>query len=237
MPADIITCPNCSTRNRVPEGAGGKPVCSACWSPLKLMTVSPASSRPTPAPSGAGDSGGKGWIWFLLVCGIVAGLAAFNNSSNSTPSRPSAPANSPQAEAFKPAPSLLTPEPLINHGEVSNLTGHSSVAPFRVVTSGSGYYLVKLVDRVTGRDAFYLFVHGGRTAEVDVPLGNYELRYASGTTWYGIEHLFGSETVYSKSPTPMNFTFDGHSYSGNSVTLYLVRDGNMRTQRIRKAEF
>jgi hypothetical protein len=44
-----------------------------------------------------------------------------------------------------------------------------------------------------------IFVRGGENVETLVPLGSYYVRYASGTTWYGHDHLFGDyHTGYSK---------------------------------------
>ena len=34
MPADLITCPNCGRRNRVPAAANGTPRCGNCHKPL-----------------------------------------------------------------------------------------------------------------------------------------------------------------------------------------------------------
>lgn len=126
---------------------------------------------------------------------------------------------------------------MVGHGVFSNQTGRPGLAPFKVNTSGDGYYLVKLVERATGQDAFLLFLHGGRSAEIDVPLGTYEMRYASGDTWYGMTDLFGEDTVYSKSDSVLSFANDGYQYTGHEVTLYTVRHGNMRTRRIGKSDF
>jgi thioredoxin 2 len=34
MPARVITCPSCGTRNRVPSAAGGRPQCASCHAAL-----------------------------------------------------------------------------------------------------------------------------------------------------------------------------------------------------------
>jgi thioredoxin 2 len=38
MAADVVTCPNCSTRNRVPGAASGTPRCGQCHQPLPWIT-------------------------------------------------------------------------------------------------------------------------------------------------------------------------------------------------------
>ena len=35
--------------------------------------------------------------------------------------------------------------------------------------------------------------------ELKVPLGTFEIRYASGKQWYGYNYLFGDDTSYSKA--------------------------------------
>jgi thioredoxin 2 len=37
--ADIVTCPNCGKRNRVPAAAGGVPRCAACHTALPRLTA------------------------------------------------------------------------------------------------------------------------------------------------------------------------------------------------------
>ena len=68
-----------------------------------------------------------------------------------------------------------------------------------------------------------LFLRGGTPFQTQVPLGNYELRYAAGDTWYGETHLFGKNTKYAKASDTFNFTFDGNRYSGYTVELILQK--------------
>lgn len=68
-----------------------------------------------------------------------------------------------------------------------------------------------------------IFVRGGENVETLVPLGSYYVRYASGTTWYGHDHLFGDyHTGYSKADEVFNFTVDGDTVRVFSITLYTV---------------
>lgn len=77
-----------------------------------------------------------------------------------------------------------------------------------------------------------VFVRGGATVEVEVPLGQFEIRYASGENWYGPQYLFGPDTGYSKAEEVFQFTNDGYQISGYTITLYSVAGGNLRTSRI-----
>jgi hypothetical protein len=82
---------------------------------------------------------------------------------------------------------------------------------------------------MAGRTVMTMYVEGGRYFETEVPLGSYEMRYASGKTWYGTTHLFGPETSYAKADRPFDFSFDGSQYSGYTVELIMQSSGNLRT--------
>lgn len=113
----------------------------------------------------------------------------------------------------------------------------TTTAPFSVETKGDGYYYLKLKDAQTKKDAFILFVHGGKTVETEVPLGDYYLYYAHGDTWYGSTDLFGPETVYMKSDDLFEFYVDDDYVNGWSIELYLQENGNMNTEAIDASEF
>ena len=79
-----------------------------------------------------------------------------------------------------------------------------------------------------------IFIRNGETAsDMDVPTGTYELRYASGDSWYGETDLFGPSTSYSKAES--FFTFGNGS--GYTVELYKQVNGNLHTNSIDKDDF
>jgi hypothetical protein len=86
-----------------------------------------------------------------------------------------------------------------------------------------------------------MFVRAGSIAETEVPLGQFEARYATGQKWYGYEKLFGSETLFSKVDRNLKFyedtNYEGTTVHGCSVTLYKVRYGNLSTSRINASQF
>jgi hypothetical protein len=82
-----------------------------------------------------------------------------------------------------------------------------------------------------------IFVRGGDTVQVEVPLGTYVVKYASGTTWYGYDYRFGPETDYSKAESKFDFRNDGYQISGYTITLYRVAGGNLHTRGLSPAEF
>ena len=158
------------------------------------------------------------------------------------PSPPTRPPPAGRATTSPPAqprlPAAVTPPAT---GTVRWLTNAERIAPFEIQTRGEHDYLVKLVETWSGKDVGTVYVRGGTSVEVEVPLGTYTMRYATGTSWYGYEYLFGPETAYAQADETFAFerepTADGWSISGFTVTLYPVVDGNLSTTPMRGSEF
>ncbi len=66
---------------------------------------------------------------------------------------------------------------------------------------GHGNYLVKLVSNRAGFSGHQavIFVREGTAARVRLPPGQYDMRFAVGESWYGMSHLFGTETQYARA--------------------------------------
>ena len=141
-----------------------------------------------------------------------------------------------ELEQVKPLPSVPRPPSGIYS---ANFNGEQSVAPLEIRTqSGSDYY-VKVVDSYNESNTLAIYIRGGETVEVEVPLGNYEIRYASATsdTWYGDKELFGPNTSYNKADEVFSFSNNGYQVSGYSITLYQVANGNLETKSIDESQF
>ncbi len=124
-------------------------------------------------------------------------------------------------------------QPLPASGRVRVFRSGARNSPFEIKSSYGANYLLKLIDLNTKEDAMTIFVRGGTTTEVNVPSGTYEVRYASGTTWYGDELLFGPETTCSRANQPFSFSY-GRGYT---ITLYKVQNGNLSTSSMSPADF
>jgi hypothetical protein len=111
----------------------------------------------------------------------------------------------------------------------------STTGPLVIQTRfGSGNYYVKLVEKSTGIARMTIFIREGATTNtLAVPAGNYEMRYATGRTWYGEEALFGDDTIYNKADSDFNIGYG----SGYTVELYLQQSGNLETRRLSKENF
>lgn len=204
---------------------------------------------------------GVGWALGILV---VGGALWHGPTAKQTARSPAPAANAtypaPKEAARLPAANLQTPfneaaapmplrkpeiragplvpqAPLPRTGEVQTFTYAEAVAPLELKSRGASHYVVKLSDATTGRPVMTVFVRGGGTVTVEVPLGVYQVKYASGDHWYGYEKLFGPETVYSKADKVFSFQVVGQQISGYSITLYTVASGNLRTRPISAAQF
>ncbi|MDA3922588.1 MAG: hypothetical protein PF501_18220 [Salinisphaera sp.] len=110
-------------------------------------------------------------------------------------------------------------------------------APLEIRTSEGADYLVKLEDTGTNENILDVFIRGGSTTRIQVPLGSYILKYAVGKTWYGYNDFFGPDTGYSKADSIFRFSREGNQVRGYTVTLYSVTNGNLRTSKISPDNF
>jgi hypothetical protein len=228
MAERLILCSGCGAKNRISAGKYGQPKCGGCGKPLAVPGY----------PKCGGGFFSKPLTW-LAVGGLVlggyflmeerkgsssgaTGYASTDSSHSSTPSRPARP--------------VFNAAPVPASAGVMQRPSEPGVAPLGIKTRSGNDYYVKLVD-MAGRTVMTMYVEGGRYFETEVPLGTYEMRYASGKIWYGTEHLFGPETSYAKADSRFNFSFDGSQYSGYTVELILQSSGNLRTSPLSPASF
>jgi hypothetical protein len=140
----------------------------------------------------------------------------------------------PSAQASRPS---IPEQPLPLSGSIRTFTTAEREAPFEIKAAQGSNYLLKLVDAFTKAPVLTVFVRSGATVNIDVPLGVYEVRYASGEAWYGDEYLFGPDTAYSKADKTFTFEAVGNQVRGFTITLYKVAHGNLRTAAIKPTEF
>lgn len=244
----VVTCKHCGTQNRIGEiPRGRRAVCGNCRSVLGTVK----ESRPKKNSRGIT---GTAWAWVGILG--IAGIAWMVDTFQSRPQKPSTPQpslttstkrpySSNYSPSIKPAPKTPSRRPIFNEPERAlpphgDITWHSSgepVAPLVIRSSRGSHYVVKLTDYFSGQDTLSVFIHGGVTANLDVPLGKYRIKYASGERWYGPTHLFGPETAYSRADSSFDFSLTGNQVSGYTLTLYKVIDGNLHTSRISPDEF
>lgn len=238
---DMLTCPNCGQKNRVQEGEDSSgAICAKCWTRLNAESRKPV---PPPKPDGAYQAPQstqkkkprniKNIAWGLVALSsifIVPSLLVYS-VLNSESSKVKTPNSIP---IVKPT---YTKMDMPKNGAIQMFTKRERVAPLTIKTSAGSNYFVKLVTANTNDAIMTIFIRGGNTVSTNVPLGSYEVRYATGKDWYGYEHLFGEDTGYSEAETIFKFENDGYQVSGYTISLYQVRDGNLRTKRINANSF
>lgn len=234
------------------EGLSGWQPAASVLSKLGISTARPTPPSPPPPPRPApaatprrpmadvnlAYSLGKSIRWLLGNLRAVLGLGflAFIGYSMITdkPSNrglPSNTASAPAAAFTQPAQSL----PM--HGTGTKIFT-AGAAPLEIRTALDGFHHVVRIMRLPQRTlAAEYFVRSGTPLTVEVPLGTYELRYASGKTWYGWQYLFGPDTSYSKADTPFTFSDDGYQVSGYTVELIMQSGGNLSTSGLSPAQW
>lgn len=112
-------------------------------------------------------------------------------------------------------------------------------APLEIKTgaTSSEDYFVKVCRVGDTLDYMAFYIRGGESAECEVPLGTYEIKYACGETWYGVNDLFGSKTSYAKADDTFRFYEEDGYVNGWTIELYLQTNGNLETMPISAFEF
>ncbi len=173
----------------------------------------------------------------LILFGVVAIVVVFSQLQKSTSPVPTA--SNPPARTLVPTPTPFD-EPqksLPNSGTFWTFTSQPRIAPFKITTQSGSRYYIKLVDASSKATAITIFMNGAQTIHVDVPLGTFEVRWASGWIWYGPKYLFGPKTQCTKGMDLLTFARDGDYVSGHDVTLYKVPNGNFETTDVDVSEF
>ena len=228
MAERLILCSGCGAKNRISPSGSGQPKCGACGKALAVPGYSQGGLRLFKKP-----------LTWLVVGGLVLGGYLWIEESNDSGSRTTSNAPTGSSESSKPpkpAKPVFNATPVQASAGVMQWPSSQGVAPLEIKTSYGNDYYVKLVD-IAGRTVITMYVEGGRHFETKVPLGNYEMRYASGKVWYGTKHLFGPETSYAKVDRRFDFKVDGNRISGYTIELILQIGGNLSTSRLSPASF
>ena len=173
-------------------------------------TRPPPTPEPEPLKKDPPNSGGCGCLALLAIgaVALIVILPSLNTSSSSSSSKPpSTPEIYPKGENTpQPTPFNEPTVPLPDNGELVVKANYSLAAPFQIKSQTGENFLVKLVDANNGQDVMTVFVRGGETVDTRAPLGSFHVKYASGDTWYGYDHLFGPETTYTKADETFVFS-------------------------------
>jgi hypothetical protein len=192
----------------------------------------------------------RSWILKLIASIAVPGgiylLSILSKSSSTVATNQSRPVTRPTGSTYAPLPTRPTPTPFNQpwvvfptNGSYKANTNKALGAPFKVVTQAGdpNNYYCKLINAQTGICEMELYVAGGMSAEFEVPLGTYRLKYAAGMIWYGNQYLFGDSTVCTEAKAVFDFRIQGNQFVGNYVELYTRPGGNLHTEVIPRSDF
>lgn len=218
------------------------------------QVVQRRQNAPQQQQSAKGESSENGCGCLVLIGIVVAafiyfsdGCSSDSSSSDNSDSDYSSDysSNTSRNETRSYSPNLVPPKPVFSipeqslpaHGAIAWHNSKDRVAPLQVQSTRGDSYLLRLYDYPSDSLVMSVFIRGGSTLDVKVPLGIYSIKYASGEKWYGDEHLFGPQTSYSKTDSTFNFRENGYQISGFTITLYKTVSGNLSTSGISKDDF
>lgn len=222
MAERIVLCSACGQKNRILPKKG----IARCGSCKKELAIDGHD------PSGLGSTR----LWLLAGLAIVGVLGLAELQKKPTEPTPAPHSSASPIKQAQTAPAFSASPLPISTGIVSFPSGYV-IAPIRIRASSGSNFFVRLVHSFTKAHIMEIYLEGGDTFEGKVPLGSYEIRYASGNVWYGEDLLFGPSTQFHKAEKTFNFTRDGDSISGYTVELVRQRGGNLRTSTISRGEF
>ncbi|UNC91222.1 hypothetical protein [Candidatus Contubernalis alkaliaceticus] len=174
------------------------------------------------------------WVALAWILIIVLGISIYNNAQHEQQA----------AEPVTTYPEIVQPlfnepiQPLPKHGTTVEYSEEEAIAPFKIITKPQElFYFIKVVEWDSKRPVLTIFIHSGQDVDLLMPIGSYEIRFASGKTWHGEEHLFGSRTNYEKADERFNFTISGQQVFGYTLQLIDQQDGNLKKVKMKADEF
>jgi hypothetical protein len=159
--------------------------------------------------------------FFLAICGIVVISSIYNLNFSFN-----------KSQNFKKEQTL----PFPNNGQMQVFTDKELLAPLSIVTSFDKNCFFKFYDTKENL-IFTLFIRKNSSLNVKVPLGEYNVKYASGDEWYGVDKLFGFTTNIYQFDKKLIFYREGNAINGHTLTLNEVVNGNLSKKNISKASF
>lgn len=135
-------------------------------------------------------------LLLIPVCFVVSGELGRKH-------RVAAPVVKPAIQSFEwpvrlPSPFNASMVELPENGLTFQNVPAPPLAQINVQSAPGFSYMLRLDDAITGDLAIMTFVHPGSSLNLSLPYGNYIVKYACGTAWYGHQYLFGLSTRYSK---------------------------------------
>jgi len=223
----FIQCTHCGAQNRVSGySVTHTTVCGKCRMPL-----------PEPSHIRSAKFAARYSVWIVLAAIIGAAVLINEFRLSDGPASNDAQTNNEGHSPTSPTSMDYRAMP-VTQGLHQIYTSAEQIAPFRIVTpSGADSFYVKLTDASTGVLVMTFFVQGGQSFEAVVPVGTYRVKYATGSTWYGVDFVFGPDTRYSEAVKVFEFSVKNKQISGNTIELAGHGGSNLDTKTISAHQF
>lgn len=174
----------------------------------------------------------KGFIsflpWFLALLIILAVSKEVNKHISTNTTTDATSSQNVEQPIFQDSKALAIPLTSILS---TTYDQEFATCPFTLIADNKNYY-VKVCDTMRGNKTIAkFFIRAGEELTTKVPAGNYKIKYGSGEEWYGEEELFGQFSQYGESEN-LDFSFDGYSSQGNTISFYPRVNGNFHTNNI-----
>ena len=141
-----------------------------------------------------------------------------------------------EAETLRSLEEPLPPNGIFKIADPNNYDPQRS-PPFKINNSPDANTLMKLISIADGNEVMSIFIRAGQVIEVAVPEGSYQVKIASGQTWYGDSVRFGPKTSYGKLDADFIFSISGDRLLGHEVTLTGMRNGNLKQLPLTATDF
>ncbi|MCT4331900.1 hypothetical protein MU516_03335 [Paracoccus sp. YLB-12] len=118
-------------------------------------------------------------------------------------------------------------------GLMWNQSGLPATFPLHIRTPPGRDYVVFLVEPDQDRRVMAGYIHGGDLFRILVPPGEYDLRFAHGTEWHNQETLFGAETEWTETTSPLEFRIIGIGRRSGYLVTLIQTDGTVKLAEAR----
>jgi hypothetical protein len=115
--------------------------------------------------------------------------------------------------------------------------GRRRIVPLQIRAAAGSDYYVKLVNRFDPTDVVIVCVAGKGTFHGQMPVGEYEMRFASGDDWYNEWRLFGQHTRYWVAEQTLSFQTDGNGPRRVAIDIAPQRGGRLRIRELDRDGF
>lgn len=217
-------------------------ICDSCISKFTKELLSGTTTIPANCPSASPakepkrKASASTFIFLFLLAITIVAMVHACNSTLSSESSSALPSQIPAAGTTQPTESIKRlPTPA--NGKILFGPLKEGVAPLTVKTTTYDNCYLILTEHNSAKVIMSFFVRANSTADVSVPVGNYDIYYAVGEAWYGTDHLFGDSTYRAKFDESFLFTKESDGYSGWTIEMQPVSYGNLESDPVSADDF